>query len=122
MRQIAESCEGDQARMRARISEIVRTRGKMHDPGTGSGGVLVGRVAEIGPEFPARDIAIGDVICTLVSLSLTPLFLRSVGAIDERSAHVEAEGHAILFASGLYAKLPADIPQPVAMALCDVAG
>jgi L-erythro-3,5-diaminohexanoate dehydrogenase len=122
MRQIAESCGGDQARMRARIEDIVRTRGKMHNPATGSGGVLVGRVAEIGPDFPARGIAVGDVICTLVSLSLTPLALRSVGAIDVRAAHVEAEGHAILFASGLYAKLPSDIPQPAAMALCDVAG
>jgi L-erythro-3,5-diaminohexanoate dehydrogenase len=122
MRQIAESCGGEQARMRARIADIVRTRGKMHNPITGSGGVLVGRVAEIGPEFPARDIALGDIICTLVSLTLTPLHLREIGAIDAPSARVEAEGYAILFASGLYTRLPNDIPQDIAMALCDVAG
>ena len=122
MRQIAESCGGDQARMRARIAEIVRTRGKMHNPVTGSGGVLVGRVAEIGPDFPERGIKVGDVVCTLVSLTLTPLALRAIGAIDVAAAHIEAEGHAILFASGLYTKLPGDIPQAAAMALCDVAG
>ena len=122
MRQIAESCGHDQERMRAQVADIVRTRGKMHNPVTGSGGVLVGRVAEIGSEHPARGVAIGDVICTLVSLTLTPLHLDKIGAIDEAAARVEAEGHAILFASGLYTKLPSDIPQAAAMALCDVAG
>jgi L-erythro-3,5-diaminohexanoate dehydrogenase len=122
MRQIAESCGGDAERMRVRIAEIVRTRGKMHNPVMGSGGVLVGRVAEIGRDFPARNIAVGDEICTLVSLTLTPLHLQSIGAIDDRSAQVEATGHAILFASGLYIRLPSDIPRAAAMALCDVAG
>lgn len=122
MRQIAESCGHDHDRMRAHIAEVVRTRGKMHNPVTGSGGVAVGRVAQIGPDFPARGIAAGNVICTLVSLTLTPLNLRRIGAIDEAAARVQVEGHAILFASGLYTKLPGDIPQDTAMALCDVAG
>lgn len=122
MRQIAESCERDQERMRAHIAHIIRTRGKMHNPVTGSGGVLVGRVAEIGPDFPARGVVVGDIVCTLVSLTLTPLHLRTIGAIDEAAARVEVEGDAVLFASGLYAKLPKDIPQNAAMALCDVAG
>jgi len=122
MRQIAESCGHDQDRMRSRVAEIVQARGKMHNPVTGSGGVLVGRVAEIGPDFPARDVAVGDEVCTLVSLTLTPLILRRVGAINTAAAQVEAEGLAILFASGLFTRLPSDIPRDVAMALCDVAG
>jgi L-erythro-3,5-diaminohexanoate dehydrogenase len=35
---------------------------------------------------------------------------------------VEIDGQAILFESGLYAKLPADIPEKVALAILDVAG
>lgn len=122
MRQIAEGCGHDQARMQAHIAQIVRMRGKMHNPATGSGGVLAGRVAEIGPDFPARGIVVGDVVCTLVSLTLTPLHLRTIGPIDEVAARVVADGHAILFASGLYARLPSDIPRDAATALCDVAG
>jgi L-erythro-3,5-diaminohexanoate dehydrogenase len=122
MRQIAESCGHEQERMRARIAEIVQARGKMHNPVTGSGGVLVGRVAEIGADFPARGLMVGEEICTLMSLTLTPLSLRSVGAIDAPASRVAAEGHAILFASGLYTRLPGDIPPDAAMALCDVAG
>ena len=122
MRQIAGSCGGDPGRIRMRISEIVQSRGKMHNPVTGSGGVLIGKVAEIGPAFPARSVTIGDALCTLVSLSLTPLQLTSIGAIDIASAQVEAEGTAILFESGLFTRLPEDIPAAMAMALCDVAG
>ncbi|HWA49591.1 MAG TPA: L-erythro-3,5-diaminohexanoate dehydrogenase [Dongiaceae bacterium] len=122
MRQIAESCGDDQLKMRNRIAEIVRMRGKMHNPVTGSGGVLVGRVKEIGTDFPARDLHIGDIICTLVSLSLTPLALAEIGEIDVAAARVAVKGHAILFASGLCTRLPADIPQAAAMALCDIAG
>lgn len=122
MRQIAESCGGDQQRMRERVAEIVRTRGKMHNPVTGSGGVLVGRVTEIGADFPRGNLKIGDEICTLVSLSLTPLSLAEVGEIDVATARIAARGHAVLFASGLHVRLPADIPQATAMALCDVAG
>ncbi|HNB27499.1 MAG TPA: L-erythro-3,5-diaminohexanoate dehydrogenase [Alphaproteobacteria bacterium] len=122
MRQIAESCGNDAPRMRARIADIVAARGKMHNPVTGSGGVLVGKVTEIGAEFPARGVQAGDVICTLVSLSLTPLALTKIGEIDVGAARVAVQGHAILFASGLLAKLPADLPRQTAMALCDVAG
>jgi L-erythro-3,5-diaminohexanoate dehydrogenase len=122
MRQIAESCRGDRERMRAHIADIVRTRGKMHNPVTGSGGVLLGRISEIGRDFPTRAIRVGDKICTLVSLTLTPLQLRTIGAIDVAAARIEVEGHAILFASGLYTKLPGNIPEATAMALCDIAG
>lgn len=122
MRQIAESCGSDEQRMRARIAEIVESRGKMHNPATGSGGVLVGRVAGIGPDFPRGSLVPGDRVCTMVSLSLTPLVLDSIRAIDIKTAQVEAAGRAILFESGLYAAMPADIPSAVALSLFDVAG
>ena len=122
MRQIAESCGGDQSAMRDRIAEIVLMRGKMQNPVTGSGGVLIGKVAEIGASFPRGDLCVGEIVCTLVSLSLTPLALTEIGEIDVAAARVAVKGHAILFASGLYTRLPGDIPQQTAMALCDVAG
>jgi L-erythro-3,5-diaminohexanoate dehydrogenase len=122
MRQIAEACGGDLDRIRARIAEIVATRGKMHNPVTGSGGVLIGRIDAIGPAYPDRGITRGDAVCTLISLSLTPLKLRRIGEIDLRTGQVEAEGTAILFESGLFTKLPGDMPSAMAMALCDVAG
>ena len=38
--------------VRRAVLEIVETRGKMQNPETGSGGMLVGTVEEVGPESP----------------------------------------------------------------------
>jgi L-erythro-3,5-diaminohexanoate dehydrogenase len=122
MRQIAESCRFDPASMKRRIAEIVESRGKMHNPVTDSGGVLIGRVAAIGPQFPRGELRIGDRICTMVSLSLTPLTLGPIQDVNWQTAQVTTEGQAVLFETGLFAPIPDDIPLAVVMALLDVAG
>jgi L-erythro-3,5-diaminohexanoate dehydrogenase len=103
---------------------VVRTvadRGKQHNPVTGSGGMLLGRVAQVGE---GRDDALapGDRIASLVSLSLTPLRIDRVRAVRRSSAQIDVDGEAVLFASSACAKLPGDIAQRVALAALDVAG
>jgi L-erythro-3,5-diaminohexanoate dehydrogenase len=121
--QIREACAGDERRMAEMIGDIVRTRGKMQNPVTGSGGMLIGRVREIGPEHPARtSLRPGDRIATLVSLSLTPLVLEEVRAIHSAIDRLDVRGQAILFASGIYARLPDDLPDTLALAALDVCG
>ena len=115
---------GDAAEALAqRIQAIVSARGKMQNPVTGSGGMLMGRVREIAQDSPhATSLKVGDRIATLVSLSLTPLEIRRVRGIHLASDRVDVEGHAILFASGICAKLPSDFPEELALALLDVCG
>src|SRR5262252_4904266 len=121
-RQMNEAAGGDRDRVKELIRTTVRDRGKMHNPVTGSGGMLVGRIAEIGSKHPAREqLRVGDRIASLVSLTLTPLMLEEILEIHS-SDQVEVRGKAILFASGLYAKLPADLPPSVALAALDVCG
>jgi L-erythro-3,5-diaminohexanoate dehydrogenase len=122
MRQIAESCDFDSAKMKDHIAEIVQSRGKMHNPVTDSGGVLIGRVAAIGPHFSGRTLQVGDRICTMVSLSLTPLVLDHIHSVNWQTAQVTARGHAVLFETGLFAQVPDDIPLAVVLALLDIAG
>ena len=55
-RQISTAAEGDPARIAQSIQEIVGRRGKMHNPVTGSGGMLIGRVREIGEDHPATEV------------------------------------------------------------------
>jgi L-erythro-3,5-diaminohexanoate dehydrogenase len=121
MRQIAESCAFDSQKMKGRIREIVRDRGKMHNPTTDSGGVLIGRVAAVGPHFADQRLRVGERICTMVSLSLTPLALDQITSVNADTSQVVASGHAVLFETGLFAHVPNDIPLPVALALLDVA-
>ncbi len=122
-RQLRQTAGDDPARVGAEIARIVAQRGKMQNPVTGSGGMLLGRVREVGPRHPAQGrLAPGDRVATLVSLTLTPLLLRSVEAVDLNADRVDVKGHAILFATGLWAKLPADLPEPLVLALLDVCG
>jgi L-erythro-3,5-diaminohexanoate dehydrogenase len=121
--QIAEACGNDPARIGDHIVAIVRERGKQHNPVTGSGGMFVGRVVEIGSDLRGRiDLREGDRIASLVSLTLTPLQIDRIDRVDVSTGRVWIEGSAILFETGIYAKLPDDIATDVALAVLDVAG
>lgn len=121
-RQLATKHGGDGAAVRREVLEIVAARGKMQNPVTGSGGMLVGTVDEVGPRSPLG-LKPGDRIATLVSLSLTPLRITDgLARWDGRSEQVPAEGHAILFGRSIAARLPDDLPGELAMAVMDVCG
>ena len=74
-RQLERTHGGDGNAVRTAVLEIVAQRGKMQNPETGSGGMLVGTVEEVGPESPLG-LEVGDRIATLVSLTLTPLVIE----------------------------------------------
>ena len=121
--QIASVCQRDEQRMRAHILNTVEQRGKMHNPVTGSGGVLIGSVQELDEQFAAmHGLAIGDTIVSLTSLSWLPLYLESIETIHLERSEVEVRGKAIFFRSNPLAKLPPDLPQPLVVAALDVAG
>lgn len=120
--QIKKDVGDDPEKVAARMQEIVAQRGKHHNPVTGSGGMFIGTVREIGPKLKDRDLKPGDRIASLVSLSLTPLRIDRVKQVHLERDQVDIEGQAILFESGIYAKLPGDMPQSLALAVLDVAG
>jgi len=120
--QLKGEAQGDQSKIAAKIMEIVAARGKMQNPVTGSGGMLIGTVAKIGKNLTYRDLAAGDKIATLVSLSLTPLKIEKINGIQMGIDRVDVTAQAILFETGIYAKLPEDMTQELALAALDVAG
>src|SRR5262249_55374934 len=122
-KQIKDEAGGDTGKIADTILGIVRKRGKMQKPVTGSGGVLIGRGPEGGPKHPAAGtLKAGDRVATLVSLTLTPLQIDEVKAVHPAIDRVDVRGHAILFSSGIYARLPADMPDTLALAALDVCG
>lgn len=120
--QIKGACGNDSAKIADMIVNIVSERGKMQNPVTGSGGMLIGTVKQIGPGFPDKSLKVGDKIATLVSLSLTPLKIDRIKHVAVEKEQVDIDGSAILFESGIYAVLPEDIPEKIALAALDVAG
>jgi L-erythro-3,5-diaminohexanoate dehydrogenase len=104
------------------VLRTVADRGKQHNPVTGSGGMLVGRVLQVAPGRGGALARPGDKVATLASLTLTPLRIDGVRAVRRASAQIDVQGEAVIFASAPYAKLPDDIPERVALAALDVAG
>jgi L-erythro-3,5-diaminohexanoate dehydrogenase len=103
--------------------ELTTRTGKHKNEDTGSGGMLIGTVAEIGPNFEMKDqIKVGDKVASLVSLSLTPLRIDKVKNVYLDKDQVEIDGQAILFSSAIYAKLPDDMDENLALSVLDVAG
>lgn len=120
--QIEEACGGDEKKIGEMILGIVAERGKQQNPVTGSGGMFIGKVAYIGEDLKDRDLKVGDKIASLVSLSMTPLRIDRIKAIHKDIDRVDIEGKAVLFESGIYAKLPDDMSEALALAALDVAG
>jgi len=121
---------GGELRLHEEIAHIVlRTvaeRGKQHNPVTGSGGMLVGRILQAAPVAQAAPEAgggaPGERIATLASLTLTPLRIDRVVAVHPGSGQIDVEGEAVLFASAPRAVLAGDLPVRLALAVLDVAG
>ncbi|MER5334254.1 zinc-binding alcohol dehydrogenase [Micromonospora sp. NPDC002717] len=121
-RQLWEKHGGDGDAVRAEVLEIVSTRGKMQNPVTGSGGMLIGTVEEAGRRSPLG-LKAGERVATLVSLTLTPLtILDGLARWDGRSEQVPCDGYAILFARSIAAVLPADLDPQLSLAVLDVCG
>src|SRR5437588_774365 len=121
-RQLATKHGGDGDAVRAEVAVIIAARGKMQNPVTGSGGMLIGTVDEVGPASPLG-LKPGDRVATLVSLTLTPLAVTDrLARWDGRGEQVPCDGYAILFARSIAAVLPDDLDPELALAVLDVCG
>lgn len=108
--------------LRAEVLDIIAARGKMQNPVTGSGGMLIGTVDEVGPDSPLG-LSVGDRVATLVSLSLTPLVVTDgLARWDGLGEQVPASGHAILFGRSIVAVLPDDLDPQLSLMIMDVCG
>ena len=119
--QIESQANHDLEEIKKIMKGIVAKAGKHKNPVTGSGGMLIGTVAQVGPAYKG-DLKPGDKIATLVSLSLTPLVIDEILEIRPDIDQVDIKGKAILFQSGIYAKIPSDMPEGLALSALDVAG
>lgn len=121
-RQLNEQAAGDGDMLRERVLKLIAAQGKMHNPVTGSGGMLIGTVDEVGAESPLG-LVVGQRVATLVSLTLTPLQVTDgLASWSGHSEQVPAAGHAILFGRSIAAVLPSDLPVELALATLDVCG
>ena len=86
----------------AKVREIVATRGKMHNPATGSGGMLIGTVSAVGSALAGKvDFAPGDHMPTGFGMQGPPLVLGGSG--------VKRHGpNGLIFTIGIQSAIVAD--------------
>jgi L-erythro-3,5-diaminohexanoate dehydrogenase len=122
LRQLREEHAHDGSAVRAEVASIINNRGKMHNPVTGSGGMLLGVVDEVGPRS-SLGLSAGQRVATLVSLTLTPLAITDgLCRWDGLDEQIPAEGHAILFGRSIAAVVPDDLDDEVCVGVFDVCG
>jgi L-erythro-3,5-diaminohexanoate dehydrogenase len=119
-RVIRERCDGDPARMAGCIAAIVRERGKLRNPWTGSGGILAGRVTAVGERHWDRDLRRGDRVVPLASLIAIPLELEAVGPLSPSSPRVPVRGRAVVTGRMACASVPDDLPLGAVLTALDV--
>ena len=121
--QIVGEVGANEEAVAAQIEQIVAGRGKMQNPVTGSGGMLLGRVAEVGAEYDGPvELTAGDRVATLVSLTLTPLRIERVKAVRLDADQVDVEATAYLWPSAPLVVLGRQDNERVALAALDVCG
>ncbi len=121
--QMERETRGSVADIALTVMANCQKQGKQHNRVTGSGGMLLGKIKQIGSHYRGPVKAkVGDTIVTLVSLTLTPLNLERVETVDTKTHQLLVNGYAILFESGIADKIPLDLPERAALSLFDVAG
>lgn len=122
-RQICTEYDHDITKIKEMIIKIIELRGKLHNPITNTGGILLGKVKKIGNKYNnIEKLKVGDYVIPLVSLSLIPLKINKIIQMDIKSSQLQVEGEAILFSSCLVMKLEKDIRSEYLITLMDEAG
>lgn len=122
-KQIYVECDENISNIKNKIFDIVRNRGKLHNPITNTGGILLGQIINMGRSFMSEhDLSIGDRIISLSSLTLTPLNIEEISEIDINSGQAIIKGKAILFSHSPYIKIPSDLPINLMLSVLDEAG
>jgi len=112
--------DADPGRIARTIAEIVAERGKLQNPWTGSGGVLMGDVRGVGSSYAGSGLEAGQRVMPLASLIAVPLRLDAVGPVDPASPHVPVRGRAIVTGRMLCVRVPDDLAADAALSAFDV--
>ena len=120
--QIKEACNGDDKKIEEMIFSIVNERGKMQNPVTRLGR-NVHRQSRIHWRGLEGQRSEGRRQNSVIGFSsMTPLKIEKILAIHKDIDRVDVVAKAVLFESAIYAKLPDDMTEALALAALDVAG
>lgn len=113
----------DEKKIKQAIIDIVIRRGKLHNPVTDTGGLVMGTVEEIGQDYDNRSgLKIGDAVICNASAASIPMYIENITSVNRVFNQVEANGYAIVHSLIPLVKVPEDIPLDLLMFVFDQSG
>ena len=122
-KQICTESNDDEKKIRQAIIDVVIRRGKLHNPVTDTGGLVMGRVEEIGAEYDnSLGLKVGDAVICNASAASIPMYIEDITAVDRAFNQIEAKGYAIAHSLIPLVKAPEDVPLDMLMFVFDHSG
>jgi len=122
-KQICTEVNDDEKKIKQQIIDIVIKRGKLHNPVTDTGGLVMGVIEEIGAEYSnPMGLKTGDKIICNVSAASVPMYIEDITSVNKAFNQVEATGYAIVHDMIPIVKIPEDLPLDLLMFTFDQSG
>lgn len=122
-KQICTESNNNEEKIKRTIIDIVIRRGKLHNPVTDTGGMILGKVEAIGENYNnPRGLKVGDeVICNASSTSI-PIYIEDIKGLNFVFNQIEATGYAILSDEISIVKVEEGLPVDLLMFVLDESG
>lgn len=122
-KQICTEVNDDEQKIKQQIIDIVIRRGKLHNPVTDTGGLVMGVIEEIGSQYEnPQGLKAGDKIICNTSLASVPMYIEDITAVNRAFSQIEARGYAIIHDQIQVVKIPEDLPLDLLMFTFDLSG
>lgn len=122
-KQICTESNDDEKKIKQNIMDMVIRRGKLHNPVTDTGGLIMGTVEEIGKDYTNRaSLEVGDLVICNASAASMPLYIEEITSVNKAFNQIEAKGYAIVHSSLPVVKAPDDVPVDMLMFAFDQSG
>lgn len=121
--QFCSECGFNEAKIIAKMLDIVNRRGKLHNPFTNSAGQFYGTIEEMGSEFAnISPYRIGDNVLCLTTMTSIPVYLEAIHEIDYNYGELAVTGYGIVFTGSLLVEAPPGLELNYTLAALDEAG
>jgi hypothetical protein len=118
--QICNECGDDEAKIIARILDLIGRRGKLHNPFTNTAGNFSGTIEEMGSEYSKHtQFQVGDEICCVTTMTALPIHIDKIHRIDYNFGILTVTGYGIIFMDSPLTAIPPDIPLEYTMVAFD---
>lgn len=122
-KQICTESNDDEKKIKQAIIDVVIRRGKLHNPVSDTGGLVMGTIEEIGSEYENwQNFKVGDLVICNASAASMPMHIENITSIDRAYNQVEANGYVIVHNKIPLVKSPEGVASDMLMFAFDQSG